>query len=129
MKMAKELPENWEGTFFGDEEARQILNITAEEFVRSLLANNPKDAKFFLAGAAFDFGWHGQREKADELIKAASKEFKAPYEKIMGMIDFGKEQIALGLEESNVKSAIYSLIGEMFQDRMKMTMVLGSGRS
>jgi len=118
--MANELPENWKGTFFQDEEATAILNMTSEEFTASVMENNSNDAKFFLAGAAFDFGWNGLEEKAKELIKAASDKFDAPYEKIPGMIGFGKEQVALGLGEDSVKSAIYSVIGEMFQDRMRL---------
>jgi len=119
-KMEKELPENWKGTFFEKKEATDILNMTAEEFVETLRKNNPKDAKFFLAGAAFDFGWNGLEEKMKELIKAASAKFDAPYEQILKMISFAKEQIGLGKKEESVLSAIYMLVGEIFQDRIRL---------
>lgn len=118
--MTDELSENWEGTFFEREEARIILNMTADEFAKSLMKNNPKDAKFFLAGAVFDLGWNGLKEKAEELTKVASEKFEGPYEQIFGMISFGKEQVDSGREEENVKRALYVLVGEVFHDRMRM---------
>lgn len=120
--MVKELPEDWNGTFFGKEEANAILNMTAAEFMESLLENNTEDAKFFLAGAIFDFDWNGLKEKAEELNKAASQKFHAPYEKIPEMAAFGKEKVALGLKECDARSAIYSVIGEMFEDKKRMVM-------
>ena len=115
--MKNKLPENWDGTFFKEEEASKIINMTAVEFANSLMKNNSKDAKFFLAGAIFDLEWHGLTEKAAGLIKTASEMFEAPYEVIPEWISSGKKHIESGIEEQKVKSIFYRLIGETFEDQ------------
>ena len=121
--MTVKLPENWNGTFF-EEEASEIANMTAEEFAESLMKNNPEDAKFFLAGAIFDFQWHGLTEKAVELIKVATEKFEAPYGKIPAMVTFGKKEVQSGKDEKEIKSMFYQLIGEMFADNVGTIAVL-----
>ena len=115
--MTVELPENWNGTFFKRKEASRIANMTADEFANSLKESCPEDAKFFMAGAIFDFEWHGLIEKAAELIKTASEMFKGPYEVIPKWISSGKKHIESGIKEQEVKSMFYRLIGETFEDQ------------
>ena len=122
--MTVKLPENWNGAFWGKDEASNILNMSADEFANSLVKNNPKDAKFFLAGAIFDFQWHGQSKKAIELIKTASEMFEGPYEVIPEWISFGKKHIKSGMKEQEIKSMFYRFIGETFEDQTGVVVVL-----
>lgn len=122
--MTVELPEDWNGMFFGKEEASKIANMTAKEFAESLTKGQPEDAKFFLAGAIFDFQWHGQSKKATELIKTASEMFEGPYEVIPEWISFGKKHIKSGMKEQEIKSMFYRFIGETFEDQTGVVVVL-----
>lgn len=115
--MTVELPKNWNGAFWGKDEASNILSMSAEDFANSLIKNNPEDAKFFLAGAIFDFQWHGLTEKVEELIKTASEMFEGPYEVIPKWISSGKKHIESGMKEREVKSMFYRLIEETFEDQ------------
>jgi hypothetical protein len=116
--MTVKLPENWNGAFFRKKEAGMILNMTAKEFADSLVKNNPKDAKFFMAGAIFDFQWHGLTEKAEELMKVALKMFNELYGVIPKWISFGKKYVEFEMnDEVEVKSIFYELIEEIFEDQ------------
>jgi len=115
--MEVEIPDNWDGIFFEKEKANKILKMAAMKFAELLMKNNPKDAKFFLAGAIFDLEWHGLTKKAEELVRVASEKFEAPYDKIFAMVAFGKEEVASSEDEQEIKSMFYCLIGEIFEDR------------
>ena len=115
--MENKLPENWDGTFFKEEEASMIANMTADEFANSLMKNNSEDAKFFLAGAIFDFQWHGLTKKAEELVKVASEMFEGPYERIPKMIADGKRKIEAGLNEEGAKAMFARVVQEVFEDQ------------
>lgn len=115
--MENKLPENWDGTFFKEEEASMIANMTADEFANSLMKNNSEDAKFFLAGAIFDFQWHGLTKKAEELVKVASEMFEGPYERIPKMIADGKRKIEAGLNEEGAKAMFARVVREVFEDQ------------
>lgn len=114
--MVVKIPDNWVGTFFGEEEANKIVNMTARQFADLLMKNNSRKDKFFLAGAVFDLQWHGLTEKAEELVRVALEKFEAPYDKIFAMVAFGKEKIASDKDEREIKSNFYCLIGEIFED-------------
>ncbi len=80
-------PYNWKSQFWSICEGQNILNMGASAFALDISRLSPREFRFFLLGAAFDFGTNSFPQVAEELLAIVEAIFgQEPAEEIRGYI-------------------------------------------
>ena len=67
---------NWKSQFWSIREAQRILDIGIAAFARDISRLSPSEFRFFLLGAAYDFGTNNFPQEAEELLAIVAVIFK-----------------------------------------------------
>lgn len=94
---------NWKNKFWSADEAQKILGMGINAFASSIIMRrSPSEAKFFLLGAAFDFGTNGFKKESEEALEIVAAIFG---EKDAAIVRSCIEQFEGSGQRASVKAA------------------------